>query len=334
MISRSLGTPIVAAALCAFLLSVAPELARSQQPARAQPPTRTQADAVQRIAAVVNNDIISSGELADRIDLAILISGLPDDPETRRRLAPQVLRGLIDERLQVQAAQRLRLQVTEAEIDRAFRDVAQRNNMDAAQLARYLGDRGVDPSLVRDQLKAQIAWLKTVGRELRSKVAVSRDQVDLALQAGSGPSEEVLLSEILLPIYAQDNEQQVLGQANDLVRSIQTGTDFAALARQISAAPSADAGGDLGWVRLASIAPDLREVVGRMQPGQLSDPIRTPAGIHIIGVRDRRKATEVAALTDIDREAVRQQLQEEQLQRLATRYLRDLRRSAFIDIRL
>jgi peptidyl-prolyl cis-trans isomerase SurA len=334
MISRRLDRRVLGIVIGALATMGASGLALAQQPARAQPPVPAQPESVQRIAAVVNNDIISSNELAHRIDLALLVSGLPGDAETRRRLAPQVLRGLIDERLQVQAAERLRLPVTDAEIDRAFGDVARRNNMDSAQLARYLQERGIDPGLVRAQLKAQIAWLKTVGRELRSKVAVSRDQVDLALQAGSGPTEEVLLSEILIPVYDRDNERQVLSQANDLLRSIESGVDFAALARQISAAPSAETGGDLGWVRLSSIAPELRDVVGRMRPGQVSDPIRTPSGVHIIGMRDRRRAAETAGLTEGERETVRQQLQEEQLQRLAARYLRELRRSAFIDVRL
>ncbi|MCS7267111.1 MAG: peptidylprolyl isomerase [Geminicoccaceae bacterium] len=282
-----------------------------------------------RIVAVVNNEPITSRDLAERIRLSIVAAGLSDDAETRRRLAPQVLRGLIDERLQLQEARRLRLAASEAEIDRAFAAVAQRNNLTPEALAQTLRRMGVDPQTYRQQIAAQIAWGKVVERDLRPRVAVSREQIEQVLAGGSG--EELLLSEIVLPVYAADQEAEVLAQAEGLARSLRREGDFAALARQISAAPSAAEGGDLGWVRPELLRPEFRAVLEALPKGGVSAPVRGPEGVHLFLVRDRRP---VAVTNNAEREAqVRRRLEIEQLQRLADRRLRELRRRAYIDIR-
>lgn len=285
---------------------------------------------VNRIVAVVNSEAITSQDLADRIRLSIASAGLPDTAETQRRLAPQVLRGLIDERLQLQEARRLRLQATEAEIERTLAAVAERNRLDVAGLERALRGMGVDPAVYRQQVAAQIAWSKLVERDLRPRVSIGRELIEQELAAGRSANEELLLSEILLPVYAPDQEAAVLAEAEGLLQSIRGDTDFAALARQISAAPSAAEGGDLGWVRLANLRPEFRGALAGLAKGRVSQPIRSAQGVHLVLVRDRRAAA--GSADELERQ-IRRRLEDEQLQRLADRRLRELRRRAFIDIR-
>lgn len=288
----------------------------------------------QRIAAVVNDSVITTQDLIDRIDLAMVTSGLPNDPETRRRLAPQVLRGYIDETLQQQEAKRLGLNVTEAEIDQAMDTIAQRNNTTREGLVRYLAERNIGERTLRQQIRAQIAWIKVVNREVRSRLAVTQEQIDLAMRAGGAAGDtELLVSEIVLPVYDRAQEATILAQGRDLVATLRSGTNFAALARQVSGAASAEAGGDLGWVRAGAVLPELRERLLALKPGEVSDPVVSPAGVHIFQLRDRRSAV-AATSGPADRERVRQRLEQEQMERLATRYLRNLRKDAFIDVRL
>lgn len=284
-----------------------------------------------RIVAVVNSEAITSQDLADRIRLSIASAGLPDDADTQRRLAPQVLRGLIDERLQLQEARRLRLQATDADIQRTLAAVAERNRLDVPGLERALRGMGVDPAVYRQQVAAQIAWTKLVERDLRPRVSVGRELVEQELALARGADEELLLSEILLPVYAPDQEAAVLAEAEGLLQSIRRDTDFAALARQISAAPSAAEGGDLGWVRLANLRPEFRAPLAGLAKGRVSQPIRSSQGVHLVLVRDRRAAASGSA-EELER-LIRRRLEDEQLQRLADRRLRELRRRAFIDIR-
>lgn len=287
----------------------------------------------QRIAAVVNDDVITSQDLIDRLDLALATSGLPGDAQTRQRLAPQVLRGFIDEKLQLQEARRLGLDVTENEVDQGLDTIAARNNTDRTTLLRYLESRNINPRTLRDQLRAQIAWLKVLGREVRPRIVVSQDQVEFALRRAAGnPSEgEVLLSEILLPVYDRAQEASVVAQAQELVATLRGGADFGALARQVSVAASAENGGDLGWVRTDALVPELRSRLAALQAGQVSDPVAGPNGVQIFHLRDRRAEAPGAAA---DRDRIRQSIEQEQLERQATRYLRELRREAFVDIRL
>jgi peptidyl-prolyl cis-trans isomerase SurA len=287
----------------------------------------------QRIAAVVNDDVITSQDLIDRLALTLATSGLPNDAATQQQLAPQVLRGFVDEKLQLQEASRLGLAVTDDEVDKAIDTIAQRNKTNRTDLIRYLSEHRLNPQSFRDQLRAQIAWIKVVGREVRPRIVVTQEQVDLAMKrnANAAADTELLLSEIMLPVYDRSQEANVLNDAQGLVRSIRGGADFAGLARQVSAAASAENGGDLGWVREAAIIPDLRAQIGALKTGEISDPLVSAAGIHIFQVRDRRSA---AAGGSVDRDRVKQTLEQEQLERQASRYLRDLRRDAFIDVRL
>jgi peptidyl-prolyl cis-trans isomerase SurA len=287
-----------------------------------------------RIAAVVNDDVITIQDLADRLDLALVTSGLPNQPEARRSLAPQVLRGVIDEKLQLQEAKRLGLDVSEGDIDQAIDTIAQRNKTTRADLVRYLETHNIKPSALRTQLRAQIAWIKVIAREVRPRIVVTQEQIDLALKRRGGAASgdtELLLAEILLPVYDRNQEPSVLEDARRLVSTIREGGDFAALARQVSVAASAEEGGDLGWVQAAAVLPDLRGRVMNLEPGQVSDPIASPAGVHIFQLRDRRSRDAAAG---VDRDRMRQAIEQEQLERQANRYLRDLRKDAFIDVRL
>lgn len=243
-----------------------------------------------RIAAVVNDDVVTVQELLERLDFVVATSALPQDERTRQRLAPQVLRTYIDETLQLQEARRLGIGVTESEIDRALDDLARRNGMTPQQFRAWFAERRLSLSTLRRQIRAQLAWARVVRQELQPRVVVSREQIELALDGtAAGAGEEVRLSEILLPVYAPEQEAQVLEQARDLVAALRDGADFAALAQQVSVAASAETGGDLGWVPVANLAENLRRVVAELPPGQPSDPIVTPDGIRILLVRERRQ---------------------------------------------
>ena len=160
----------------------------------------------------------------------------------------QVLRA-ISTKLQPQEAKRLQLTVSDDEITRAFAAIAQRNRLDVGAFKAALAERGIgEENEMRNQLRSQIAWAKVVNRELRPRVAVTQDQVDLALKEASGAQDlELAVSEILLPVELPADQARVLREAGDLVATLRKGADFGALARQVSVAASREAGGDLGW---------------------------------------------------------------------------------------
>jgi peptidyl-prolyl cis-trans isomerase SurA len=247
----------------------------------------------QRIAAVVNDEVVSLQDLADRLELVMLTSGIPDSQQARSRLAPQVLRSLIEETLQLQEAARLNVTVDQQELDVALQNIAERNNMGVDDMRRFLADNGVSVATLLEQLRAQIAWVKVVNRQIRPQVNVTVDQLDLAVQeAREGQGQpEYLLSEIVLPIDSPEQAESVAEDAVRLVQTLREGANFDALARQVSAAASAERGGDLGWVRAAVIPPELLSALDDLRAGEVSAPLRSPIGYHVFWLRDRRLAS-------------------------------------------
>jgi peptidyl-prolyl cis-trans isomerase SurA len=251
----------------------------------------------QRIAAIVNDEVVSVRDLNERLDLVMLTSGIPDSQDARDRLAPQVLRGLIEESLQLQEAARLSINVDQSEIDRALDTIAQRNRMSVDQLRGLLTSRGINFETLVRQVRAQLAWVKVVNRTIRPTVNVTVDQLDLAVQEARADQgqPEYQLSEIVLPV---DNPSQLDRVAQDAARLVQTlreGASFDSLARQVSVAASAAQGGDLGWVGASSIPPPLLDTLDRMRPGEITDPIVSPVGYHIFWLRGRRTSQAPAA---------------------------------------
>jgi peptidyl-prolyl cis-trans isomerase SurA len=257
----------------------------------------------QRIAAVVNDEVVSVRDLNDRLDLAMATSGIPDSEQARARLAPQVLRSLIEESLQLQEAQRLGIEITQSEIDTALGNIAQRNQLTVEQLRSYLGTGGINFETLLRQVRAQIGWIKVVNRTIRPTVTVTVDQLDLAVQEAreSEGQPEYLLSEIVLPVDNPAQAERIAQDAQRLVQTLREGASFDSLAQQVSAASSAERGGDIGWLAAAAMPPELVATLERLRPGEVSDPMSSPVGYHIFWLRDQRIA---AAPVDASRAAV------------------------------
>ncbi len=244
----------------------------------------------QRIAAIVNEDVVSVQDLNERLGLVLLTSRIPDQEQARDRLSKQVLRGLIEEKLQMQEAGRLSVGVEPDELQRAVTDIAQRNDMSADQLQDLLKGNGINPNTLRAQLRAQIAWLKIVNQRLRPQVNVTVDQLEIAVEEAklNQGQPEYLLSEIVLPVDNPSQEQRVAADAARLVQTLSEGASFEALARQVSASATATRGGDVGWVPASTIPGELVGALERLRPGDVSQPLRSPVGFFIFQLRDRR----------------------------------------------
>ena len=244
----------------------------------------------QRIVAVVNDEVISEQDLNERLQLVTLTSGITDSEQARARLAPQVLRSLIEETLQLQEAERLGITVEDAEIQQALANIAERNRMTVETMQRFFEQNGIDLATLLEQVRAQIAWVKVVNRQIVPRVTVTVDQLEMAVEdARRNEGEpEYLLSEIVLPVDSPAQAQTVAQDAARLVQTLREGASFESLAAQVSAAASAERGGDVGWVRSSAVPGELRNTLEGMREGEISDPIPSPVGYYIFWLRDRR----------------------------------------------
>jgi peptidyl-prolyl cis-trans isomerase SurA len=253
--------------------------------------TPARAQQVQRIAAIVNDEVISFFDLVSRIRMVVVSTRLRDSPEVRRRLAPRVLKSLIDERLRLQEAKRRNVSVSKRDMGRAVAAIEKQNKLSAGGFEGFMRRAGIEVETVRDQLRANIAWSKLVRRRLRPRVNVGEEEVEEVLnrlKAGQG-QDEFRLAEIFVSFDVPDEESEAKRNSERLVEQARQGARFSALARQFSHSATAAVGGDLGWVRGAQLDPEALRIVSTLQKGQVSDPIRTVTGFRIYLFRDKRK---------------------------------------------
>lgn len=252
------------------------------------------------IVAVVNDNVITTSDIEARMKLAFLSSGLPDTSEVRQHILPQVLRGLVDEQLQLQEAKRLDVTVPKEEIDKALERIGQDNHI-PGDMRIFIADKGGSPEALEQQIRAGLAWNKVIQRELRSRVDVGDDEIESSIariRANAG-KQEFLVSEIFLAVDTPKDEDQVKQAAANLVQQIKGGANFAAVAHQFSQSTGAASGGDIGWIQESQLPQELNRVLVEMSPGTVAGPIRSASGYHILALREKRTIAMDGAGNDV-----------------------------------
>ncbi len=207
------------------------------------------------------------------------------------RLEPQVLRLLVDERLRTQEVQRRRVPVSDNDVAEAIADIERRNNLPAGALRAQLRAAGIQPRTLFDQVRAQIGWGRLMRALLGAGAEVSEAEVAEAIAAhrARAGQAEFLVGEIFVPVDDARNEAQVRGFADEVITQLRRGTPFPIVATQFSQAQTAVQGGDLGWVGLDRLDPEVAAVVERMPQGAVSNPIRVAGGYQVVTLRGRRQ---------------------------------------------
>jgi peptidyl-prolyl cis-trans isomerase SurA len=272
---------------CAFALSLAGVLAHASAD-----PASTSHGQTARAAAVVNDIVISSYDLDQRIKLAMVTSGQQPSADLARRIHDQILRQLVDEMLQLLEAQKYNVKVTADDVDGALKRIGQQNNITADQINKMLDDNGIARATLQQQLQADIAWQKLVQQRVAPRVSVSEEEVDavLARMQETASSTQYLAAEIFIPVESPEQEPQAKESILNIRGQLQQGASFAGMARQFSKSSTASGGGDLGWVVDADVSPEVAKALQSMHPGSVSDPIRAAGGYYLIGLREKRTA--------------------------------------------
>lgn len=243
-----------------------------------------------RIAAIVNDEILSVYDVNSRMSLLIVTSKLKDSPDVRRRLAPQTLRILVDEKLKMQEAKRNGINISEAQVKQAFQGVERNNNMPPGGLEAMLKSKNVDKSILYQQLEADLAWKELLRKRLAKRIRVGENEIDAELarfeEAKNKP--QFHLAEIFLPIENPGNESETRSLANRLIQDLKRGAEFAALARNFSKSASAARGGGLGWIHAGQLGQELDSAIISMTPGQVVGPVRTLTGMYVLKLLGKR----------------------------------------------
>ena len=264
------------------------------------PVSTTMAQNLQGIAAVVDDDIVTFRDVENRTRFLLLSSGTREPPRDLRGFHRQVLRVLVDERLQLAEAQRQGIRVSETELAAAKERIEARNNLPQGSFDRFLDRNNIDPETAETQLRATISWTKLISRRFATFASVSTDEIDdvLAGYERNVGKPRSRVAEIWLP-FASIVEAREVGQlAQQIVDRVRAGGDFASLALEYSASPSARTGGRIGWIIPGQLAPEVESVIETLDPGQVSDPIQSSTGYRIMLVEDRETLMAVDPLLE------------------------------------
>jgi peptidyl-prolyl cis-trans isomerase SurA len=296
---------------CALALCAASLPATGAPPAAAKPPpagdelaaaqAESAAHSADGVAAIVNDSVISTYDLRQRMALTIATSGgRQPSADELKEIRGQVLKQLETERLELLEAQKNDITVSAEDVDAAIGQILKDNHLTTEQLNQVLARAGVQMATLRAQIATQIAWAKTVQGEYGDRVQVSKDEVnaEMARIAAGKDKPHFLVSEIFEPVDSPDQEPKVLKDMQELETQLHQGASFPALARQFSQNPSAAHGGDLGVVQEGQIPAELYEALNKMHSGEISDPIRSVGGFYILALRERQEGADVKIAND------------------------------------
>ena len=251
---------------------------------------------VDRIVAIVEDEVILEGELMKRVDAVrqSMVRGGTDAP-VDSALVKQVLDRLITEKVQIAMAERGGLRVDDETLRQAMLGIAERNKLTPEELRESLRNEGIDYHEFLEQIRGEITQQRLRSSQVNGQIKISdREVADWIAKRGSNtnhPDTEFLLGHILIAVPQSASSSVVDAarvRAEKLLHDLRAGQDFKQVAMGSSDSSEALKGGDLGWRKLTAVPTLFAEVVPRMKKGDLEGPIRSPSGFHIIKLLDTR----------------------------------------------
>jgi peptidyl-prolyl cis-trans isomerase SurA len=266
----------------------------------------TQGVLLDRVAAVVNDGVVLNSELDDQVaSVSERLRAQKLELPAQNVLRQQVLERLILQEIQAQRASRAGLKVPDEALNSALTEVAQRNNIPLSQLPQALQQQGIDYANYREEMRKELTLGLLRQRDVLQRISITPREIDqfLAKQA-STPSEnnQYNVSHILIAVGQAATPEQLdeAGKrAADVYKRAKGGEDFAKLAVAYSNAQTALEGGALGWRKGSELPTFLGDIVVKLKPGEVSEPLRTPTGYHIIKLNEEKGEEQKAMVNQV-----------------------------------
>jgi peptidyl-prolyl cis-trans isomerase SurA len=247
-----------------------------------------------RIAAIVNDGLVLKSDLDGQMDaVAKRLQEQKIEMPPQSVLRQQVLDRLILQEIQMQRAKHVGLTISDEQLNTALQDIAQRNKIPFDQLPTALAAQGVDYKLYRESMRRELTLSTLRQRDVIAHINVTPRELDqyLARQQTAAANDEFNVSHILLSLPEAATPKQldeIARKAQDLAARASKGEDFGQLAIANSNSQTALDGGQLGWRKGTQLPQFILELVVKMKPGDVSEPVRTPSGFHIVKLNERR----------------------------------------------
>lgn len=288
-----------------------------------------------RIVAVVNDSAIMRSDLDRRLDQAInQISAQGEDAPGRDEIEEQVLDQMVLEEIQLQMARDANLSIDDTDLNRQVRNIAESNDMTLQAFADRLEAEGTSLAQVREEIRREMLTRQVQQRQVGQRVSVTNRDVERFLEERGGDvnQAETRARHILVGVGSGRSESQAQAFVEQAMARLEQGESFAAVAREMSDDQgSAVNGGDLGWLSPGQTVPEFDEAMNELDVGEVSSPVRSQFGYHIIEVMDRRRSS--VSNQDM-REQVRQAIFQRRANQEVDTWKREIREQAFVEKRL
>ncbi len=294
---------------------------------------------VDRVAAIVNEEMIPLSEVYARAipHMVRLEQEGRATADNKKAILKASLEESIADRLLAAEQKIYGIEVTDAEVEAALDDVRMQNRMDRDTFERALSAQGMTMDAYRDKLRQDLASMRLVSFKVRSKVKISEEdiQAEYANMVRDAKTDfEVRARHIVIQVPKNadaDTEAKARQRALELTQRAKAGEDFEALARKYSESASREMGGDLGFFKRGDMVPAFEKVAFGQEPGEVSEPVRTPFGWHIIQTVERR-ARDLPSI-DALRGKIQEKLSRVQMQKQTEKYVMELRAKAEVVIK-
>lgn len=289
--------------------------------------TVAEAEIIDRIVAVVNDEVITLSELEEATQLYSNLS-------PKSSVKKQVLEQLINEKLAAQEIKRLGIKASKEEIDGAVNRILKENSISLEDLKAKLKAQGMSYPEYRHFLKKQMEKGKLVGLEVESKITILEETLKKYYISNQNQYQgytEFNLRHILLLLPKTQQEMEEIRQKRiEIEEFLRQGLPFSEIARRYSQAPTAEESGDLGWIKEKELSPEIGNIVQSLSIGQVSSFIKTKAGYQLIQIVEKRQVPE-RSFEEV-RNQIYSKLYRQEVERYYEKWLEGLRKKAFVKI--
>jgi peptidyl-prolyl cis-trans isomerase SurA len=305
-------------------------------------PLSLQGEVIERIVALVNNEVITLTELeetAKPLYDEVKRTSTPSEQEQKLKKARgAVLDRLVDSKLLEQEIKKRKIEVPERDVDVAIADILKSTNLSENDLKKVLAREGMTYSAYRQKVREEIGKMRLISREIKSKIVIEEETLRKAYQENlekyTDPME-VKIQQIFFPFPPNGSPEKAAAirkEAQSILERARNGEDFTELAKRYSRAPEASEGGVLGYFKHKELMPELEEVGFKLKIGEVGDLIATPLGFHILRVLER-KGGEPRPFGEVQNK-IRDEMIQVESEKKYNEWMKDLKAKAYIQIKL
>jgi peptidyl-prolyl cis-trans isomerase SurA len=242
------------------------------------------------IAAVVNGDVVTQADVENRARFFALATGQRVSPDVLQHLKPQILQQLINERLEIQEAEKRGVVVPDRSVAQAITEIEHSNNMGPGVLHQKLTELGIGFDTLVNQVRTQLAWTQVLHQVLGEAGRPSAADIDrrIQIEKNKGAQPQYNVGEIFIRVANQAAQADAQNFANTVIAQLRSGAPFPIIAAQFSQGETALQGGSLGWVGPDQLDPAVLALVSQMPIGAISNPVPVAGGLVIVQLRGRQ----------------------------------------------